>query len=171
MRIIIVGGGKLGNSLAQRLVEEGHDITVVDSSDAVVQRGMDTLDALFIKGSGVSADILTEADVQHADIVIAATAGDEVNMLACLTAKRLGAQYAIARIRDPEYLSSLPFLQKELDIDYVINPERSTAREISRMLRFPFAGNIETFARGRVEMVDFRAAEGELVVGVPLAEL
>ena len=171
MRIIIVGGGKLGNSLAQRLVEEGHDITVVDSSDAVVQRGMDTLDALFIKGSGVSADILTEADVQHADIVIAATAGDEVNMLACLTAKRLGAQYAIARIRDPEYLSSLPFLQKELDIDYVINPERSTAREISRMLRFPFAGNIETFARGRVEMVDFRAAEGDLVVGVPLAEL
>ena len=171
MRIIIVGGGKLGNSLAQRLVDEGHDITVVDSSDAVVQRGMDTLDALFIKGSGVSADILTEADVQHADIVIAATAGDEVNMLACLTAKRLGAQYAIARIRDPEYLSSLPFLQKELDIDYVINPERSTAREISRMLRFPFAGNIETFARGRVEMVDFRAAEGDLVVGVPLAEL
>ena len=100
MRIIIVGGGKLGNSLAQRLVDEGHDITVVDSSDAVVQRGMDTLDALFIKGSGVSADILTEADVQHADIVIAATAGDEVNMLACLNAKRLGAQYAIARIRD-----------------------------------------------------------------------
>ena len=82
-------------------------------------------------------------------------------MLACLTAKRLGAQYAIARIRDPEYLTSLSFLQKELSIDYAINPERATAREISRMLRFPFAGSIETFARGRVEMVDFRAMEGD----------
>lgn len=171
MRIIIVGGGKLGLTLAQQLVNEGHDITVVDQSEAVVQRGMDTLDALFIRGSGVSVESLTEADVQHADILIAATAGDELNMLSCLTAKRLGAQYTIARIRDPEYLTSLPFLQKELGIDYVINPERSTAREISRMLRFPFGGNIETFARGRVEMVDFRAAEGDLVVGVPLADL
>lgn len=171
MRILIIGGGKLGHSLAESLIEEGHDITVVDRSDHVVERGMDTLDAMFIKGSGVSAETLKEAGVQHADLVIAATVGDEINMLSCLTAKRLGAQYAIARIRDPEYLSSLEFLQKELYIDYVINPERATAREISRMLRFPFAGNIETFARGRVEMVDFRAAEGDFMVGVPLKEV
>ena len=140
MRIVVIGSGKLGGSLAKSLIGEGHEVTVIDRSDAVLQRGMDTLDALFIKGSGVSVETLTEADVQHADIVIAATAGDEVNMLSCLTAKRLGAQYTIARIRDPEYLNSLSFLQKELYIDYVINPERSTAREISRMLRFPFAG-------------------------------
>lgn len=171
MRIVMIGGGKLGSSLAEQLVNEGHDVTVIDRSDAVIQRGMDTLDAMFIKGSGISVDTLSEADVQHADIVIAATIGDEINMLSCLTAKRLGAQYAIARIRDPEYLDSLPFLQKELDIDYVINPERSTAREISRMLRFPFAGNIETFARGRVEMVDFRAEEGDPVVNVPLKDI
>ena len=170
MRIVIVGGGKLGYSLAQGLVAEGHDITIVDRSDAAIQKGMDTLDALFIKGSGVSNETLKEADVQNADIVIAATVGDEINMLSCLTAKKLGAPYTIARIRDPEYLSSLHFLQKELYIDYVINPERATAREISRMLRFPFAGNIETFARGRVEMVDFRAAEGDMVVDIPLRE-
>ena len=171
MRIVIIGGGKMGHSLAQSLIDEGHDVTVVDRNEAVLQKSMDTLDAMFIKGSGVSMDTLTEADVQHADILIAATMGDEINMLSCLTAKRLGAQYTIARIRDPEYLASLPFLQKELSIDYVINPERATAREISRMLRFPFAGGIETFARGRVEMVDFRAAEGDPVVGVPLREM
>ena len=171
MRIMIIGGGKMGTSLAQSLVDEGHDVTIIDRSEAVLQKSMDSIDAMFIKGSGVSTETLTEAGVQQADVLIAATAGDEINMLACLTAKRLGAQYTIARIRDPEYLSSLPFLQKELAIDYVVNPERATAREISRMLRFPFAGSIETFARGRVEMVDFRAAEGDPVVGVPLKEM
>ena len=101
MRILIVGEGKLGYSLAQTLVDEGHDVTVIDRNEAVLNKSMDNLDAMFIKGSGVSAETLTEADVQHADILIAATAGDEVNMLSCLTAKRLGAQYTIARIRDP----------------------------------------------------------------------
>ena len=171
MRIVIVGGGKLGHTLAQSLIAEGHDVTIVDRNEAVVQRGMDTLDAMFIKGSGVSRETLSEADVQNADILIAATVGDEINMLSCLTAKRVGAPYTIARIRDPEYLASLPFLQKELYIDYAVNPERATAREISRMLRFPFAGNIETFARGRVEMVDFRAMEGDPVTGIPLKEM
>ena len=171
MRILIIGGGKLGHSLAESLIDEGHNVTMVDRNESVLQKSMDMLDAMFIKGSGVSTETLTEADVQHTDIVIAATMSDEINMLACLTAKRLGAQYTIARIREPEYLSSLPFLQKELSIDYVVNPERATAREISRMLRYPFAGNIETFGRGRVEMVDFRAADGDVVVGVPLREM
>ena len=171
MRIMIIGSGKLGHTLSQSLVDEGHDVTVVEQSEAVLQKSMDTVDAMFIKGNGVSADTLREAGVAETDILIAATAGDEINMLSCLIAKRLGAQYTIARIRDPEYLSSLGFLQKELYIDYAINPERATAREISRMLRFPFAGNIETFARGRVEMVDFRAAEGDAVVGIPLKDI
>ena len=171
MQIIVIGGGKLGFSLAQHLVDEGHNVTMIERSEQVMQKNMDTLDAMFIKGSGVSSDTLKEAEVAHADIVIAATMGDEVNMLACLTAKRLGAQYTIARIRDREYLPSLSFLQKELSIDYAINPERATAREISRMLRYPFGGSMETFARGRVEMVDFRASEGDPMVGLPMKEI
>lgn len=171
MQIVIIGNGKLGSSLAASLINEGHDVTVIDRNDAAIQRGQDMLDAMFIKGSGVSAKTLKEAGVPDADIVIAATTGDEVNMLSCLTAKRLGAQYAIARIRDPEYLDSLAFIQKELGIDYIINPDRNTAREISRILRLPFADHIETFARGRVEMVDFRALQDDPVVGVPLKEM
>ena len=111
MRIMIIGGGKMGTSLAQSLVDEGHDVTIIDRSEAVLQKSMDSIDAMFIKGSGVSTETLTEAGVQQADVLIAATAGDEINMLACLTAKRLGAQYTIARIREPEYLNTLSFLQ------------------------------------------------------------
>lgn len=171
MRVTVIGDGKVGHMLAEQLIAEGHDITIIDRNEMVLQRSIDTLDALVIKGSGVSVDTLTEADAQHTDIVIAATISDEINMLSCLTAKRIGAKYAIARIRDPEYMGSLNFLQKELSIDYVINPERNTAREISRMLRYPFAGAVETFARGRVELIDFRATREDPVVGIPLRDL
>jgi len=171
MRIIIIGDGKVGHSLAQSLVDEGHRITIIDRNESVLRRCMDTLDALTVKGSGVSVNTLTEADAAHADIVIAVTISDEINMLACLTAKRLGAAYAIARIRDPEYSKSLPFLMKELLIDNVINPERILAQEISRILRYPFSGSVETFARGRVEMMDFRVTPGDGLHGTTLKTL
>lgn len=171
MRIIIIGDGKVGHSLAERLIAEEHQVTIVDRNEAVLQRSMDTLDALTVKGSGVSVSTLTEADAAHAHIVIAVTISDEINMLSCLTAKKLGAQYTIARIRDPEYNKSLPFLMKELFIDYVINPERIMAQEISRMLRYPFTGNIETFARGRVEMMDFRVTAEDGLAGSNLKTL
>ncbi len=171
MQIIIVGAGKMGIAVAHSLIEEGHNVTMVDNTEAVVDRVENTMDALFIRGNGVRVDVLKEADVEHADVVIATTAGDEINMLVCLTAKKLGALYTVARIRDPEYLESLSFLQKEMFMDYVINPERSTAREVSRMLRFPFVNGVETFARGRVELVDFRAAEGDGLVDIPLKDI
>ena len=171
MRIIIIGDGKVGHSLAEQLIAEGHQITIVDRNEAVLQRCMDTLDALTVKGSGVSVNTLTEADAAHAHIVIAVTISDEINMLSCLTAKKLGAEYTIARIRDPEYNQSLPFLTKELLIDYVINPERILAQEISRMLRYPFTGSIETFARGRVEITDFRVTPGDGLDGTTLKTL
>ena len=171
MRITVVGDGKVGHSLAKNLAKEDHDVVIVDRSEEVLQRSEDTLDVLCVRGNGADAKTLLEADVAHSDILIAATAGDETNMLCCLIGKRLGAKYAIARIRDPEYNESLSLFQQELGIDMAINPERATALEISRLLRFPFADGIESFAKGRVEMVAFHVHENDLVVGCPLKSL
>lgn len=171
MRITVVGDGKVGHTLAENLAREEHDVVIVDRSENALHRSEDTLDVLCVRGNGANAKTLLEAGVNRTDIIIAATAGDETNMLCCLVGKRLGARYAIARIRDPEYNESLALLQEELDIDMVINPERATALEISRLLRFPFASNIEAFAKGRVEMVEYRAHENDVVVGIPLRAL
>ena len=171
MRILVVGDGKVGHVLAEHLTREGHNVVIVDIDEAPLQRSEDTLDVMCVRGNGANAKTLIDAGAQKADIIIAATASDETNMLCCLVAKRLGTQYAIARIRDPEYNESLNLLRHELDIDMAINPERATAQEISRLLRFPFANNIESFARGRVEMVEFRAQEHDAVVGRPLREI
>ena len=115
--------------------------------------------------------MLAEAGAEDADLVLATTNMDEVNMLCCLTAKRLGAKYTIARIRDVVYTDDLAALQKELNVDAVINPEYSTALEISRLLRFPAAANVDTFFRGKVEMLGIRVREGDPIVGIPLSAL
>lgn len=171
MRILVVGDGKVGHTIAEHLAREAHDVVIVDRSDEVLKRSEDTLDVMCVRGNGANASTLVEAGADKADIIIAATAGDEINMLCCLMAKRLGTKYAIARIRDPEYNESLTMLQRDLGIDLAVNPERATALEISRLLRFPFASNIESFAKGRVEMVEFRAHEKDAVVGLPLREI
>ena len=171
MRILVVGDGKVGHTLAQELISEGHDVVVIDRNEEVVRKAEDMLDAMCIHGNGANAKTLIEAGVEKADIVVAATASDETNMLCCLVAKRLGAKYTISRIRDPEYNESLTLLKHELGIDMTINPERATAQEISRLLRFPYASNIESFAKGHVELVEFRAQEGDVIVGLPLKEL
>ena len=171
MRILVVGDGKVGYTVAQQLTREGHDVVIIDKSEEVLQRSEDTLDVLCVRGNGANAKTLIDAGVDKADFLIATTASDETNMLCCLLGKRLGARYTMARIRDPEYNESLSLLQKEIAIDNAINPERATALEISRLLRFPFANNIESFAKGQVEMVEFRAQEKDGVVGCPLKNL
>ena len=171
MRILIVGDGKVGHTLATELLREGHDITMIDQDDEVIKKTTDNLDVMCVHGNGANASTLVEAEVNRADILIAATATDEINMLCCLIGKHLGAKFTIARIRDPEYNESLLVLQQELGIDMTINPERATAQEISRMLRYPFANNIEPFAKGRVELVEFLAREEDSICGKPLKEL
>lgn len=171
MRIIIIGAGKVGYTLAERLTAEEHDVIVIDKSDVVIDRCTDSLDVLCIKGNGANAKVLLEAGVDKANIVIASTESDETNMLACLISKRLGAQYTISRIRDPEFNESQMLLQNELGINVAINPERATALEISRLLRYPFAGSIESFAKGQVEMVEFRAQETDQIVGIAMKDL
>lgn len=171
MRIIIIGAGKVGYTLADRLTAEEHDVTVIDKNEDVVNHCLDSLDVLCIRGNGANAKVLLDAGVDHTDIIIASTASDESNMLSCLIAKRLGAKYTIARIRDPEFNESQTLLQNELGIDVAINPERATALEISRLLRYPFAGSIESFAKGQVEMVEFKAQETDAIVNIAMKDL
>lgn len=171
MKIIIIGTGKVGFSLAEQLLNEKHDITIVDTQDSALRRATDALDIMSVKGNGVSTDTLREAGAEDADLLVAATNSDEVNMVCCLTAKHLGAKYTIARIRNLEYNLGLHELKKNMGIDMVINPENATAVEISRLLRFPSAANIETFCRGRVELMGFRLQEGDFLVNQPLHAL
>ena len=171
MRILIAGAGKVGQTLATELLREKHDITVIDQDEEVIRKITDTLDVMCVLGNSANASTLMEAEVERADILIAATATDEINMLCCLIGKHLGAEFTIARIRDPEYNESLFMLQHDMGIDMTINPERATAQEISRMLRYPFANNIEPFAKGRVELVEFLAHEGDVICGKPLKTL
>lgn len=171
MKIIIVGNGKVGFSLAQQLVNEKHDVTIVDIQETPLSRASETLDLMVVQGNGISASALTEAGAQDADILVATTNSDEINMVCCLTAKSLGTGFTIARIRNPEYTTNLQELRQNLKIDMVINPENATAIEIARLLRFPSAANIETFCRGRVELMGFRLQEGDVLVGSPLYAL
>ena len=150
MNIIIAGSGKVGFTLAEQLVKEEHDVTIVDTDGEALRRASDQLDIMAIQGNGVSAATLREAGAGSADLLVAATNSDEVNMVCCLTAKDLGTGHTIARIRNQEYTSSVADLRRNLKIDMAINPENTTAVEISRLLRFPSAANIETFCRGRV---------------------
>ena len=156
MKIIIAGSGKVGFTLAEQLVRESHDVTIVDLKEAALRRAADMLDIMAVQGNGVSANVLREAGADSADLVVATTNSDEVNMVCSLVAKNLGAKYTIARIRDVAYTEDLASLQKDLSIDSVINPEYSTALEISRLLRFPSAIKIDTFSRGRVELLKFK---------------
>ena len=171
MKIIIVGSGKVGYTLAEQLVREKHDITVLDRKEEALKKVSDTLDLMTVRGSGVSVNCLREAGAETADVLVAATDSDEINMVCCLMSKNVGTKYTIARIRDPEYTDGLGSLQRDLGIDLIINPESATAAEISRLLRFPAAANIDSFCRGKVELMGFRLQEGDFLVGKPLRDL
>ena len=171
LKIIIVGAGKVGFFLAEQLSREQHDVTVIDSSEESLRRVADALDVMSFKGNGVTADVLRQAGAEQADILVAATDRDEVNMVCCLSARKMGCRYTIARIRNPEYFSNLSAFKRDMGISMVINPERATAREIARLLRFPSAANIESFCRGRVELMSFRVQKDDFITGKPLFSL
>jgi len=171
MKIIIIGDGKVGYSLAENLSKENNEVTIIDKNAEALKKASEYLDVMCIRGNGVSTKILMEAGVKEADLLIAATTSDEMNMVCCLTAKKLGAEHTIARIRDPEYANELSILKTELDLDMVINPEQAAAAEIARSLSFPSAVNVEVFAKGRVELVEIKASEAPQLVGVKLKNI
>lgn len=171
MKIIIAGNGKVGCTLAEHLSKEDHDVTIIDTDFEALQKSSETLDVMCVKGNGASSSTLAQAGAADADVVIAATSMDEINMVCGQVAKRMGARYVIARIRNEEYTADLASFQKNLGIDLIINPEHATAIEISRLLRFPSAANIETFSNGRVELIGFRLQKDDFVVGKTLSSL
>ncbi len=171
MKIILIGDGKVGYSLAENLSKEDNDVIIIDKNSEALRKADEFLDVMCIRGNGVSAKVLMESGVKTAALLVAATASDEMNMVCCLTAKKLGVRHAVARIRDPEYAHELALLKKDLGLDMVINPERAAAREIAQMLRFPQAVNIEVFARGRVELVEIRITTDMAIVGMKVKDV
>ena len=156
MHIIIVGCGKVGRTLADQLQEEDTDLTLIDTDPDVINNLTEDIDAMGIVGNGASINTLMKAGVKTADIMIAVTASDELNLLCCLIAQKTGHCQTIARVRNPIYSKEISFIKERLGLSMIINPELATAREISRLLRFPAAIKIDSFSRGRVELLKFK---------------
>ena len=170
MKIIVVGDGKVGLTLTEQLSKEEHDIVVIDKNPTVLQNSQETFDVMVVPGNGASRQVLLEAGAQDADLVIAATSADEINLLCCLTAKKLGCTHTIARVRNPEYAGQLVFLKDELGLSMVINPEATAAREMFQILQFPSFLNRDRFAKGRVEIVELKVEKGCTIIGKYLHE-
>lgn len=172
MNIIVVGCGKIGTTILANLVGEGHAVTAVDIDPAVITEINNIYDVMGVCGNGTDCDTLTEAGVQSANLVVAATASDEFNMLTCFLARKLGARHTIARIRNPEYNdSSLGFLKQQLNLSMPINPELLAAQELYNLLKVPSAVKIDTFSRRNFELVELRLQSDSQLGGMTLAEL
>ena len=143
MKIIIVGCGKVGVTLAERLNAEGHDITLIDKDAAMLRTVADRIDVMGVEGNGVSFQVLAEAGIKQTDLLIATSGSDEQNMLCCLMAHKAGNCHTIARIRNPEYVKEIQFIREELNLSMVINPEREAAIEVSRLIKYPSAIKID----------------------------
>lgn len=171
MRIVVVGAGKVGRVLTEQLAAEKHDIVVIDQDTDLIESLVNIYDVRGVVGNGGCYDVQKDAFEDGADLLIATTSSDETNILACLVAKKLGTPHTIARIRNPEYEKQLHFMREELGLSMVVNPEKATAREIARVLRFPSAIKREQFCRQRFELVEYRINEGNPLEGLQLSDL
>lgn len=171
MQIVIVGLGKVGRALTEQLTAEGHDIVAIDCDAGRTEDIMNVYDVRGVAGNGACYDVQQEAFATGADLLIATTSSDEINMLACLVAKKIGTRHTIARIRDPEYERQLRIMRGELGLSMIINPEKATAREIARVLRFPSVIKLERFCRGRFELIEYRLNPGNPLIGMALSDL
>lgn len=172
LRIIIVGCGKVGHTLTEHLAGEGHDVTVVDTNEGVVQDTAEVLDVMGVCGNGASLHVLEEAGLAQADLVIAVTGSDELNLLCCTIARKAGGNLAaIARVRNPDYAEELPYLRQQLGLSVVINPELEAAKEMARLLSSPQALTISAFAKGHAELVRFKIPTDNVLCGKRLKQL
>ncbi len=171
MQIIVVGCGNVGSTLTEQLSKEGHNITVIEEKSSVVQSVVNNLDVMGIVGNGASYSIMKDAGIESADLMIAVTNSDELNLLCCLIAKKAGNCHTIARVRNPIYKKEINFIKEELGLSMVINPEEAAATEAERLLKLPSATKIETFARGRAELVKLIIDENSRLSNLALKDI
>lgn len=171
MNIVIIGAGKVGLNLVKHLSLEDHNVTVIEKDEKILDNIVNNYDVLGICGNGANFEIQKEAGVEKARLLIAATSSDELNVMCCMIAKKVGARHTIARVRNPEYSRQLHFLKEELGLSMAVNPELEAANEISRILRFPSAIKIDSFSKGRVELADIRLKENNPLVGKPISDI
>ncbi len=171
MKIVIIGDGKVGFKLAKELSEEDYDVVLIDSNEKKLMDAINRMDIICVHGEGGSAEVQEEAGVSEADLVIACTSTDECNLLSCLIARQIGARHTIARVRNPIYYRQIDLLKKDLHLSMAVNPEFLMAGEIVRLLLFPNASKIETFVRGKVELIEFPVRADGRLVGMTLAEM
>ena len=170
MKIIVVGMGKVGYTVAEQLTAEDHDVTVVDTNKNALDEALGDLDVMGILGNGASYRVLNEAGIQDSDLLIALTGSDEVNLLCCLLANKMGAGSTIARVRNPEYSEELELIKDSLGLSMAVNPDREAAKEIMHILKFPSAMNVESFAKSRMDLVSFVADKRCSLCGSPIME-
>lgn len=171
MRIIIVGCGKVGRTLTDQLSKEGHDITLIDQSPERIEDLTNQFDVMGIVGNGASYNIQQEAGIQHADLIIAVTDSDELNLLCCTVATQVVGCAAIARVRTPDYSKEVGYLREKLGLTMIINPELEAAREIARILYLPTALEVNTFTHGQAELIKFKLPENNPLCGMTVAYL
>ena len=171
MKIIIVGVGKVGKTIAFNLLKENHDIIVIDNDLDVLNDVLNVYDVKGILGNGASYEVLKEAQAENSDLLIALTSSDELNILSCLIGKKIGVKHTIARVRNPEYSGQVGMISNELGISLIVNPELEAAKEISRILRSPGSQKIESFASGVVDFVEIKVDDNSLLVNKNLMEI
>ncbi len=171
MKIIIVGGGKVGQTLIEHLSNEGHDIILIDNDQKKLEEIVNKFDILGYCGNGADYEMQIEAGTDDAQLFVSTTSSDELNILCALIAKKAGAQHTIARVRNPEYLKQFPFFKDELGLSMIVNPELDTANEISKVLRFPNAINVESFYRGLVDLAELKIEAGNGLCDMKLMDI
>ncbi len=172
MNIIVVGGGKIGLTILDNLVREGHNVVIIDNNPEKINEITNIYDVIGVCGNGCDCEVLEEAAVSKAELFIATTNSDELNMLSCFLSKRMGAKYTVCRIRNPEYNdNSLSFMRKELDISMAINPELLAAHELFHILKLPSAAKIETFSVRNFEMIELKLRTDTPLNGMRLMDL
>ncbi len=172
MKIIVNGCGKIGTTILANLVSEGHDVTAIDTNPEVIEKLTNIYDVIGVCGNGADSDVLQEANAGNYDLLISTTASDEINMLTCFFAKKLGVENTVARVRNPEYNDkSLSFMRQQLDISLIINPELMAAQELFNVLKLPSAAKIESFSVRNFEIVEFKIREDSVLDGLKIYEL